>query len=132
MLMKKTISKFIKFLFFGSLTYWINIWLTYFLTKELWIKKEFSYFISIFFISIINFVSSLKLTFKTNYSHKTLVKYIIFLTIFSLFNYLFTIFFTNIFWQTYLYIIIFIITTFFFLLKYIIYDKYVFKSKFWI
>lgn len=120
------LKKLIKFLFLWALTYWINIWLTYLLVDIFSISKEISYFISILLVSTINFIFSLKFTFKSKYSHKVLVKYTIFLWIFSFLNYISTNVITNFVWDRYLYFVIFLVTTFFFFAKFLVYDKFVF------
>jgi putative flippase GtrA len=126
---KKHIFKFSKFLFLWWLTYWINIWLTFLQVDVFWISKEISYFISIFLISVFNFFFSLKYTFNSKYSHKVLAKYTIFLWIFSLLNYISTNVITNFVWDKYLYFVIFLVTTFFFFMKFVVYDLFVFKVK---
>lgn len=120
------LKKLIKFLFLWALTYWINIWLTYLLVDVFSISKEISYLISILLVSTINFIFSLKFTFKSKYSHRVLVKYTIFLWIFSFLNYISTNVITNFVWDRYLYFVIFLVTTFFFFAKFLVYDKFVF------
>lgn len=122
------LKKLINFFFLWLLTYGINIWLTYLLVDIFFIQKEISYLISIILISTINFILSLKFTFKSKYSHNILVKYSVFLWIFSFINYISTNIITNFVWDKYLYIVIFFVTTFLFLMKFVIYDKFVFKK----
>lgn len=122
------LKKLIKFLFLWVLTYAVNIWVTYLLVDIFFISKEISYLISIFLISSFNFIISLKFTFKSNYSHKVLVKYSVFLWIFSFLNYISTNIITNFVWDKYLYFVIFLVTTFFFFAKFLVYDKFVFRK----
>jgi len=117
--------KFVKFLFVWVLTYWINIWLTFVLVSFFLFSREGAYFISIFLITVINFIISLKFTFKNNYSHSILVKYMLILLLFSVLNYILVILIKNYF-ETNFYAIIFIVTTLIFFLKFVAYDRYVF------
>lgn len=119
-------SKFVKFLSFGLITYWINIWLTFFLVDFLCISKSFAYFISVTFVTVLNFIISIKFTFGAAYSHKLLKNYLISLILLSLLNYILVIVFKN-YLKIDFYLLIFTVTTFIFLLKFVIYDKYVFK-----
>lgn len=117
--------KFVKFFLAWILTYWINVWLTFVLVSFFLFSKEVSYFISIFLITFINFVISLKFTFKNNYSHSILLKYILILLIFSALNYILVVLIKN-YLRTNFYVIISIITTLIFFLKFVAYDRYVF------
>lgn len=119
--------KFFKFLFSGLITYWINIGLTFILINYFDFSKDIAYFISIFFVTIINFFLSLKFTFQNSYSNSIFVKYIIFLILFSLFNYLSVYFVKHVFPFNY-YLLIFIATTITFFFKFFIYNKYVFDN----
>lgn len=123
------IFKILKFLFFWGLTYIINMWLTYLLVEIFSINTRISYFIAIFLVSLINFFTSLKYTFKSNYSHKILVKYSYCLIIISILNYFIVNFITYYSWKKWLYLNIFLVTTFFFFAKFYIYDKFVFNKK---
>lgn len=128
-MIEKKYFKFVKFLFFGFLTYFINIWLTYLLKEIIGLEKEFSYLISLFLVTIINFTTSLKVIFLQKYSNLVLKKYLFFLILITTLNYFITQILSNIFLEKYLYIIIFIVTTFFFFVKFLLYDKFVFNQK---
>lgn len=120
-------KKFFKFFSFGLLTYLINMWLTYLLKEKLGLSLYISYFISLFIVTIINFLSSLKLIFKQKYSHFVLVKYLWVLWFTTFLNYLSVNILNIYFWKTYL--LIFVVTTFFFFLKFFVYDRFVFENK---
>jgi putative flippase GtrA len=117
--------KFVKFFLAWILTYWINVWLTFVLVSFFLFSKEIAYFISIFLITIINFIISLKFTFKNNYSHSIFVKYLVILLIFSILNYILVVLIKN-HLRTNFYVIISIVTTLIFFLKFVAYDRYVF------
>lgn len=117
--------KFVKFVLSGGLVYIINIWLTYYLINFIHTSKDLAYFISIISWTLTNFYITIKYIFKLNYSHKLLVKYIIALLSFSSLNYILVFSLKNIFIYNY-YVLIFIVTTMIFFLKFIVYDKLVF------
>lgn len=119
--------KFLKFFFFWLLTYSINIGLTFLLKENLWLNLYVSYLISLFVVTIINFTSSLKIIFKEKYSHTILIRYLSVLWITTFLNYIIVNILDYFLWNTY--IIIFIVTTIFFFLKFIVYDKFVFSKK---
>lgn len=125
----KKIIKFIKFFIFWFLTYFINIGFTFLLKEKFFLSKEFSYFISLLIVTLINFSTSLKLIFKEKYSNLILKKYLFFLILITLINFLLTKILSDLLSENYLYIIIFIVTTFFFFIKFFIYEKYVFKNQ---
>ena len=120
--------KIVKFFFAWVLTYWINVGLTFALVSFFLFSKEESYFISISLITVINFIISLKFTFKNNYSHSIFIKYLVILLLFSILNYILVVLIKN-YLRTNFYIIISIITTLIFFLKFAAYDKYVFKKS---
>ncbi|NDK07738.1 hypothetical protein EOM39_00660 [Candidatus Gracilibacteria bacterium] len=119
--------KFVKFFFSGVATYGINMGLTYILISFFLLSKDISYFISILIITIINFIISLKFTFKKGYSHTVFVKYVVILLLFSALNYILVVMIKN-YLRTNFYLLIFIVTTMIFFLKFIVYDRYVFKK----
>lgn len=123
------IIKLLKFLFFWWMTFLINMWLTYLLVEIFSISRYYSYFISVFLVALINFITSLKFTFKASYSHKILLKYSIALISMTILNYIITNLSTNFIWEKYLYVVIFLVTTFFFFAKFYVYDKFVFNKK---
>ncbi len=119
--------KFLKFFFFWLLTYSINIGLTFLLKENFWLNLYVSYLISLFVVTIINFTSSLKIIFKEKYSHTIFIRYLNVLWITTFLNYIIVNILDYYLWNTY--IIIFIVTTIFFFLKFIVYDKFVFSKK---
>lgn len=119
--------KFVKFFFSWVATYGINMGLTYILISFFLLSKDISYFISILIITIINFIISLKFTFKKWYSHTVFVKYVVILLLFSALNYILVVMIKN-YLRTNFYLLIFIVTTMIFFLKFIVYDRYVFKK----
>lgn len=120
--------KFIKFFLTGSLTYWINIGFTYIFINYFLFTNDISYLISILIVTLINFILSLVFIFENKYSHSLLIRYIIALTLFSTLNYTLVYYIKFIFPLNY-YILIFLVTTFIFFFKFIVYDKYVFKKN---
>ncbi|MDD4151643.1 MAG: GtrA family protein [Candidatus Gracilibacteria bacterium] len=120
-------KKFLKFFTFGLLTYLINMGLTYLLKEKFGLNLYISYFISLFLVTIINFLSSLKLIFKQKYSHFVLIKYLAVLGFTTFLNYLVVNILNIYFGKTYL--LIFVVTTFFFFLKFFVYDRFVFEKK---
>lgn len=125
--MLKKYKKFLKFFFFWLLTYGINIWLTFLLKDKFWLNLYISYLISLWIVTIINFISSLKLIFKEKYSHKILIKYLAVLWTTTFLNYIIVNILDFYVWKTY--IIIFSVTTLFFFLKFFVYDRFVFNYK---
>lgn len=121
--------KFLKFFVSWFLTYGINLGLTMFLIEKIGLSKDISYFISISIITIINFIISLKFVFKKLFNINIFIKYTLFLVLFSFFNYLTVSILSKYFSDKLYYLIIFLVTTFIFFIKFIIYDKYVFWNK---
>ncbi len=119
--------KFVKFFFSWLLTYGINLWLTFILVNYFLFSKELGYFISIFLGTIINFIISLKFTFTNNYSHTIFIKYVIVLLLFSALNYILVVLIKN-YLRADFFVIIFIVTTLIFFLKFAAYDRYVFNK----
>lgn len=122
-------KKFLKFFVLWGLTFWINLWLTYILINFILLNPNLSYFIALFLVAIINFLSSLKLIFWVNYYHKTLINYIAVLVIIMLSNFLITSLFINLLWESFRYLVIFFVTSFFFVLKFFVYNKFVFIKR---
>lgn len=122
-------KKIIKFLLLWTMTYWVNIYLTHLLISEFSFSPNLSYSISLTLITLINFFMSLKLIFRTTFSFILLIRYTIALISFSLINYFLVFIISPYFPIKYYYFIIFIVTTFIFLIKFIVYDKYVFKRQ---
>ncbi len=119
--------KFLKFLFSGFLTYGINIGLTYLLVDFFWVEKYLSYAFSIAIVTICNFTISLLFTFKKRYSHKLMMKYVGSLLLFSFLNYMVVFLLQSYFQGNFYYLLIFLVTTIIFFLKFHIYDNFVFK-----
>lgn len=119
--------KFVKFFFSWLFTYLINIGLTYVLINYCFLSKDVSYLIAITIVTVFNFIISLTFTFQNSYSHTIFVKYITILLSFSFLNYIMVYYIKLVFPFNY-YILIFVVTTLIFFLKFIAYDRYVFKK----
>jgi len=121
--------KLFKFAIFWWITFWINLWLTYVLDTytQLWIYV--SYGISIITVIFLNFIFSLKFTFKTKYNHNILLKYLSSTIIFALINYSSVSLYNYLFWKEYLYIFISFVILIIFFSKFYIYDKLIFKKN---
>jgi len=122
-------TKFLKFFILWGLTFGINLWLTYALINIIFLGENLSYFIALTLVSIINFLSSLKLIFGVNYHHKTLISYLSVLISFMLANFFLTTFLVNFLWENLRYVIIFFVTSFFFILKFFVYNRFVFIKR---
>lgn len=121
--------KIFKFTLFWWITFWINLWLTYLLDNYTGLWIYISYAISIVSIIVINFILSLKLTFKSKYSHKIVVKYLSTMWIFAWINYSSVSLYNYYFWKEYLYIFISFVILVIFFMKFYIYDKFIFKNQ---
>jgi len=121
-------NKFIRFAYGWVLVYVVNLGLTYILNNFLGIAYEISYGLTLLVMMVWNFFMSLKLIFRTIYSHAVLVRYSTALIALSTMNYSTTLYLTSIAWESYLYAIIFIVTTLVFLIKFFVYNRYVFTS----
>lgn len=102
-------KKFIKFVFLGSITFGINLWLTYFLINKVNLIWYQAYLISLLLVAVVNFLSSLKLIFWVNYYNKTLLNYIIAFVSTLILNFVLTTFLVYLLWENYRYIIIFLL-----------------------
>ncbi|PID86336.1 hypothetical protein CSB08_01070 [Candidatus Gracilibacteria bacterium] len=120
-------KKFVKFFLLGGFTYSVNIGITYLLINNFGLSAHFSYFVSLGLITIVNFIMSLKVIFKNYFSIILLIKYSISLLSFSLINYL-LVYILSYYFPSYYFFIIFLVTSFVFLLKFFVYDKLVFKN----
>jgi len=120
--------KLLKFFIGGFLTYFINIWFTYWFVNILWFHQNISYLISMVLVIIVNFFISLFFTFNKKYSHKMFINYLFFLVLLSIMNYFLVLLVSSLFDINY-YFIIFSITTLIFFIKFIVYDKFVFSEK---
>lgn len=121
-------KKFLKFLFMWLLTYSLSIGITYFLREKMGVSIFCSYLVALFFMNAVNFGISLNMIFKNHYSHKTLYKYSISVLIIASINYAIVSYLSTIFPSYYL-LIIFIVTTMLFFVKFFVYDKFVFTHK---
>lgn len=108
--------------------YWLNIGITFLLRDILGFSSEFSYFITMLLIIIYSFFMSLNIIFKVNFSFLLLFKYLLALISFSIINYFLVIYIKNIFWENYLYYIIISINTILAILKYYIYNNFIFNN----
>lgn len=121
-------KKFLKFLFMWLISYSISMWVTYILREKMALSIFCSYLIALLVMNSINFMISLNMIFKNNYSHKTLYKYSISVVIIASINYALVSYFSIKFPELYL-LIIFLVTTLLFFVKFFVYDKYVFTHK---
>ena len=120
-------SKFFKYSLGGVINYFLKIGLTYFLTEILTLYYLLSYSITLVVVILYSFVYNMFITFnKTNDKLSKFIIYIIVLVIFGVIDLLLVKFFTQILGVYYILSII-IITTFIFLLKYLVFNKIVFK-----
>lgn len=126
---KENAKKLVKFFWLWLSIYWINLWLTIVLIEILNIPINIAYIISMSFIIIYSFIASFKFIFKTDFSYVLLLKYLVALFSFSIFNYFITISLKNLFWKDYLYIIIIIITTLLSIIKFFIYNRFIFITN---
>lgn len=108
--------------------YWLNIGITFLLRDILGFSSEFSYFITMLLIIIYSFFMSLNIIFKVNFSFLLLFKYLLALISFSIINYFLVIYIKNMFWENYLYYIIISINTILAILKYYIYNNFIFNN----
>lgn len=120
-------QKFLRFILAGGLSYTINLWITYGLHDILWLSKEISYALALILNSLITFIISLKFTFQSQFSPQVLIKYIIALGSISLCNYILTLYLDSHFSK--LYSIIFIVTSLFVIVKFVVYNHFVFPDK---
>ncbi len=124
----KKYKKFLKFLCMWLLIYSLSIGITYFLREKIWVSIFYSYLVALFFMNWVNFIISLNIIFKNHYFHKTLYKYTISVLIIASINYAIVTYLSTIFPSYYL-LIIFIVTTILFFVKFFVYDKFVFTNK---
>lgn len=125
-------NKIIKFFWFGISIYWINLWLTFFFINILLLNSSLSYFLTMVCIVIYSFIVSFKLVFNVNFSYYLLLKYLFALIIFSTINYILVIILKKHIWEEYLYLLIIIVNTILSIIKFFVYNKFVFnKNKKW-
>ena len=122
-------NKIIKYGLIWISIYWLNIGITFFCKEIIWLSSELSYFITMFLIVIYSFIMSLKVIFKVNFKIKILIKYLFYLISFSIINYYCVIYLKNIFWENYLYLIIILINTILAIIKYFVYNSFVFNKS---
>ena len=122
-------NKLIKFFLLWISSFWLNIWITFFWKEILNFSTNYSYFITISVLTIYQFIVSLKIIFKTEFSFKILFKYLFILFSFSTTNYYLVIFYKNYFGEEYLYLIIIFIITILSIMKFIIYNNFVFNTQ---
>jgi len=121
-------NKLIKFLILWVTSYWLNLLITFFWNKILELNTEISYFITIILLFFYQFFISLKIIFKKKFSFKILFKYLLVLFSFSSFNYISVISLKNYFWEQYFYIIIILVITILSIIKFIVYNNFVFNK----
>ena len=122
-------KKILKYILTWISIYWLNLWITFLFRNIIWFSSEISYFITMFLIIIYSFIMSLKVIFKVNFKIKILIKYLFYLVCFSIINYFLVIYLKNIFWENYLYLIIILINTILAIVKYFVYNSFVFTKS---
>jgi len=129
---KEKSKKILKYIFTWGTIYFLNILITFFCKELLWLSSENSYFVTMIIIIIYSFIMSLKFIFKSSFTFKLLIKYLFYLISFSIINYFSVTLLNNLFWDRFLYIIIIFINIVLAILKYFIYNNFVFnKTKKW-
>jgi len=125
-------KKIVKFLLLWITSYGLNLIITFFWNKILELNTEVSYFITIILLFFYQFFISLKIIFKKKFSFKILIKYLLVLISFSAFNYFLVISFKNYLWEQYFYLIIILVISILSIIKFIVYNNFVFnKAKKW-
>ncbi len=118
--------RFIRYSIGGVLSYLINIFVTYLLTTIFNLYYFYSYLIAFSIVMLFNFIFSLKIIFSVNRKIiGRLIRYIVFLVIFSLTN-VFSVKFLTESMDLYYIISITIVTVTLFIIKYFIYKHFVF------
>lgn len=79
-------------------------------------------------VFVLNFILSLRSTFRVEYSHRVFLKYSLFLSLFSILNYALTQAGVQYFGQDIRYEMIFFVTTLLFFVKFFVYHTIVFKK----
>ena len=128
-LSEENAKKIIKYILIWISIYWLNIWITFFCREILLFSSENSYFITMFIIVIYSFIMSFKIIFKVDFKIIILIKYLFYLISFSIINYFLVIYLKNIFWEKYLYLIIIFINTILAIIKYFVYNSFVFHKS---
>ena len=122
-------KKIVKFLLLWITSYGLNLIITFFWNKILELNTEVSYFITIILLFFYQFFISLKIIFKKKFSFKILIKYLLVLISFSAFNYFLVISFKNYLWEQYFYLIIILVISILSIIKFIVYNNFVFKKN---
>ncbi len=122
-------KKLLKFLSFGLLTYWSNVGITYVCMYTFLLWASLSYWIALLFTTTISFLISLKSVFNVEFTITILYKYLLILFSMNISNYFLVLHLNNFYSQGMLFWIIILVTTFFAVVKFILYDKFVFIKK---
>lgn len=123
-----TYFKFSKFVYFGVISYFLNVFLTFFLTDIVGMYYFFSYTTVLTFIIVLNFIANIRFTFKVAGRYKKrFTKYVVAVFIFMFSNLLLVRLFTNHFRLHYL-ISIFFVNGCLMVLKFIVYDNLIFNK----
>ena len=128
--MKKVLkSKFFKYGFGGAINCGLKLGLTFLLTEVLALYYLFSYAITLVVVILYGFLYNMFITFnKTAEKLRTFVKYIISLVIFGAVDLFFVKLITDQNGETYYMLSIIIVTTFIFVAKYFVFNKFVFNK----
>lgn len=122
-------KKLMKFLLFGLITYWVNLGVTFLCSHSFKLDFSTSYFIALAVSVIISFLLSLKVIFKAEFSYRTLVLYLVILLLVAGINYELVNFFSMLYNDIWKYVIIIIATTIWAVVKFFLYDKFVFTEQ---
>lgn len=109
-----------------AINYSLYISLSFIFVSVLWLSLEIWYIITILLISVFWFIYSSKITFSQKTSSNKFKKYLLSLSIINSFNYLSVISIEKIIELNYL-IIIWFNTIIFFIIKFFIFKRYVFR-----
>lgn len=109
-----------------AINYSLYIFLSFIFVSVLWLSLELWYIITILLISVFWFIYSSKITFSQKTSSNKFKKYLLSLSIINSFNYLSVISIEKIIEVNYL-IIIWFNTIIFFIIKFFIFKRYVFR-----
>ena len=126
------VKKILKYILTWWTIYFLNIWITFFCKEILDFSSNISYFITMTIIVIYSFLMSLTFIFKVSFNFTILFKYLFYLISFSIINYFSVTNLNNLFGDRFLYIFIIIVNLILAILKYFIYNNFVFnKPKKW-
>ncbi len=121
--------KLLRFFSFGLLTYGGNIWVSYVLIEMYWVNVYIAYLFALSCTIVLNFFISTKYIFVSRYTKQTLFRYVAVLALVAGANYISVLIIHSLYMWTNIYALIFVITTLFAFVKFLLYDKYVFIQQ---